>query len=86
MKAVKKYSSDYVVQVIGHAAPGESGAAGLGELELSFLRAKAVRDYLVDSEGLDGARVRAVGEGSERPLGASDKDRDRRVEVILYAQ
>lgn len=82
--AVKKYSSTYAVQVLGYATVGESGRAGLGPLELSFLRAKAVRDYLVESEGLDPARVRAAGLGTEKPLG--DAARDRRVEVILYAQ
>jgi outer membrane protein OmpA-like peptidoglycan-associated protein len=82
--AVKKYSTDYSVQILGYARAGESGRAGLGELELSFLRAKAVRDYLVDSEGLDPKRVRAAGFGSEKPLG--DEARDRRVEVILFAK
>ncbi len=84
--AVKKYSSDYVVQVEGHAQDGESGRGGLGELELSFLRAKAVRDYLVESEGLDPQRVRSSGFGSEAPASGAEPGRGRRVEVILYAQ
>lgn len=84
--AVKKYSSDYVVQVAGHAQPGESGNGGLGELELSFLRAKAVRDYLVESQGLDPKRVHSSGFGASQALDGPDPSRDRRVEVILYAQ
>ena len=85
--AVKKYSSDYVVLVGGHASVGESARNGLGELELSFLRAKAVRDYLVESQGLDPQRVRSAGYGSEQPVpGNGGRERDRRVEVILYAQ
>jgi outer membrane protein OmpA-like peptidoglycan-associated protein len=83
--AVKKYSSDYVVQVEGHASGGESGRGGLGDLELSFLRAKAVRDYLIDSEGLDAKRVRPAGVGDEG-ADATDAAKSRRVEVILYAQ
>jgi outer membrane protein OmpA-like peptidoglycan-associated protein len=83
--AVKKYSSDYAVQVEGHAAAAESGRGGLGELELSFLRAKAVRDFLIDSEGLDAKRVRAAGVGAEG-ADTADPGKSRRVEVILYAQ
>jgi outer membrane protein OmpA-like peptidoglycan-associated protein len=85
--AVKKYSNDYVVVVAGHSSPAENGRNGLGELELSFLRAKAVRDYLVESEGLDPKRVRSAGFGSGQPApGDGGRERDRRVEVILYAQ
>jgi outer membrane protein OmpA-like peptidoglycan-associated protein len=85
--AVKKYSNDYVVVVAGHASQAESARNGLGEIELSFLRAKAVRDYLVDSEGLDPKRVRTAGYGSQQPVpGDGGRERDRRVEVILYAQ
>jgi len=85
--AVKKYSTDYVVLVAGHASQAENARNGLGELELSFLRAKAVRDYLIDSEGLDPKRVRSAGYGSEQPVpGNGGRERDRRVEVILYAQ
>jgi outer membrane protein OmpA-like peptidoglycan-associated protein len=83
--AVKKYSSDYVVQVEGHASGGESGRGGLGDLELSFLRAKAVRDYLIDSEGLDAGRVKPAGVGDEG-ADSTDAAKSRRVEVILYAQ
>jgi outer membrane protein OmpA-like peptidoglycan-associated protein len=83
--AVKGYNTAYSVQVVGYSAVGENGRGGLGELELSFLRARAVRDYLVDSQGLDPKRVQASG------LGAADAkpgapDRERRVDVILFTQ
>jgi outer membrane protein OmpA-like peptidoglycan-associated protein len=85
--AVKQYKSDYAVQVLGHAAQGESGRDGLGELELSFLRARAVRDFLVDAEGLDPDRVQASGVGAEDKGGADEGgDRQRRVDLILYAK
>ena len=89
--AVKKYSTDYVVLINGYAAGGESSKGGLSELELSFLRAKAVRDFLVEGEGLDAAKVRAAGLGVEKaaPAAAATDDlrkKARHVEIILYAQ
>jgi outer membrane protein OmpA-like peptidoglycan-associated protein len=84
--AVKQYSADYAVQVLGHAAEGESGRDGLGELELSFLRARSVRDFLVDSEGLDPDRVQASGVGAEDKASGEGGERQRRVDVILYAK
>jgi len=84
--AVKQYSADYAVQVLGHAAEGESGRDGLGELELSFLRARSVRDFLVDAEGLDPDRVQASGVGAEDKASGEGGDRQRRVDVILYAK
>jgi outer membrane protein OmpA-like peptidoglycan-associated protein len=90
--AVKKYSTDYVVLISGYAGSGESGSAGgLGELELSFLRAKTVRDFLVESEGLSPDKVKAVGRGADESaaaaiLGSDARAKARRVDVILYAQ
>ena len=83
---VKQYSADYAVQVLGHAAPGESGPGGLGELELSFLRAKAVRDFLVDGEGLKPARIQASGVGAGDKASGEGGASQRRVDVILYAK
>lgn len=85
--AVKKYSSDYVVVVNGYAASGESSKSGLSELELSFLRAKAVRDFLVEGEGLDPAKVKSAGLGTEGGAVSGDlRKKARHVEIILYAQ
>ncbi|HXB97689.1 MAG TPA: OmpA family protein, partial [bacterium] len=83
--AVKGYNTAYSVQVVGYSAQGENGRGGLGELELSFLRARAVRDYLVDSQGLDPQRVQASGLGASS-AGAKSPDRERRVDVILFTQ
>jgi len=65
---VKKYGADYLVQVLGYADSQEAASGAMGALELSFLRARTVRDYLVDSGGLDASRVKAMGFGSERPM------------------
>jgi outer membrane protein OmpA-like peptidoglycan-associated protein len=87
--AVKKYGTDYMVQVLGYADAQEASGP-VSALELSFLRAKAVKDYLVDSGGLDPTRVKAMGFGSERPSGddATDEGRakNRRVDVILFTK
>jgi outer membrane protein OmpA-like peptidoglycan-associated protein len=86
-EAVKKYGSSYLVQVLGHSDSDESKAA---PLELSFQRAKAVRDFLVNSGGLDPERVKAMGFGSERPAGdestEAGKAKNRRVDVILFTK
>jgi outer membrane protein OmpA-like peptidoglycan-associated protein len=89
--AIKKSATDYVVLVGGYAAPGESGKAGLGELELSFLRAKSVRDFLVDSEGLPADKVKVQGHGAKAPAAGSEaspaaRAQARSAEVIIYAQ
>jgi outer membrane protein OmpA-like peptidoglycan-associated protein len=89
--AVKKYSSDYVLLITGSAAPGEAGKAGLGELELSFLRAKAVRDYLVESEGIPADKVKASGHGAEDQAagglpGPAARAKARRVDITIYTQ
>jgi outer membrane protein OmpA-like peptidoglycan-associated protein len=89
--AIKKSGTDYVVLVNGYAALGESGKAGLGELELSFLRAKAVRDFLVEAEGLPGEKVKAVGNGSKSQSagslpGPAARAASRDADVIIYAQ
>jgi outer membrane protein OmpA-like peptidoglycan-associated protein len=88
-EAVKKYGSDYLVQVLGYADAQEA-AGPVSPLELSVLRAKAVRDYLVDSGSLDPARVKAMGFGAERPSGDNSSEegraKNRKVDVILFTQ
>ncbi len=73
------------------AAPGEAGRTGLGELELSFLRAKAVRDFLVDGEGIPAAKIKVSGHGAEdQPAGglpgAAARAKSRRVDITIYTQ
>jgi len=52
---------------------------------LSQKRAEACRGYLI-SKGIDGARIKAVGFGDERPVAPNDNDdnrqKNRRIEVV----
>jgi outer membrane protein OmpA-like peptidoglycan-associated protein len=87
--AVKKYGAEYLVQVLGYADSQEAKGP-VGAMELSFLRAKAVRDYLVESGALDPERVKSMGFGAERPSAdnATDEGRakNRKVDVILFTK
>ncbi len=57
---------------------------------LSIARANAVVDYLVDQQGIDAARLTAIGYGEERPLASNDtaegRQKNRRVELIILPQ
>jgi chemotaxis protein MotB len=54
---------------------------------LSYARANAVVDYLVDKHGIDPGRLTAIGYGEERPLAdnstAEGRQKNRRVEIII---
>jgi outer membrane protein OmpA-like peptidoglycan-associated protein len=68
-EGIKLLSPDSIVTVEGHTDAAGSGAYNL---ELSKLRARAVRDYLVQRHGIDGARLKTVGYGEARPIEGSD--------------
>lgn len=63
---------------------GHTDASGSPEynLQLSWRRAAAVKDYLVQGAGIDPRRLRTVGAGEDRPIEDSDPyaGRNRRVE------
>ncbi|MET0403643.1 MAG: OmpA family protein [Cystobacter sp.] len=79
--ALNKAQGPLVIE--GHT--DSKGSAELNE-ELSFLRAEAVRDYLVD-RGVDAERIRTEGRGKERPIAsnatAEGRANNRRVEIVL---
>jgi outer membrane protein OmpA-like peptidoglycan-associated protein len=79
--ALKKAENPLVIE--GHT--DSQGSAEHNE-ELSFLRAEAVRDYLVD-RGVDSERIRTDGRGKERPIAsnatAEGRANNRRVEIII---
>jgi len=66
---------------------GHADATGPEEhnLELSYRRARAVRDHLVEAFGIDPKRLVVAGWGSSRPLDrrAPNDEANRRVEVAL---
>jgi outer membrane protein OmpA-like peptidoglycan-associated protein len=72
-----------VIEVAGH-----TDATGSMEFNqtLSQLRAEAVREALI-AQGIDPARLRAVGHGEERPIADNETEegraRNRRVELTL---
>ena len=72
------------VRVVGHTDPGGDPERNW---QLSLRRARAVRDYLVRTYGLDGGRFEVDGRGGEEPAPAVDtpagRDADRRVEILL---
>ncbi|AKJ07544.1 outer membrane protein OmpA-like peptidoglycan-associated protein [Archangium gephyra] len=80
-EALKKTQSPLVIE--GHT--DSQGPTELNE-ELSYERAGAVRDYLVE-RGVDSERVRTEGRGEEQPV-ASNKNAEgrannRRVEIVI---
>ncbi|OJH42553.1 OmpA family protein [Cystobacter ferrugineus] len=80
-EALKKAPNPLVIE--GHT--DSLGPAELNE-ELSYLRAEAVRDYLV-ARGVDPERIRTEGRGKDQPIAsnatAEGRANNRRVEIIL---
>jgi outer membrane protein OmpA-like peptidoglycan-associated protein len=66
---IKLLEPTRVVTVEGHTDAVGSDAYNL---ELSRTRARAVRDYLVQRHGIDGARLKTVGFGEGRLIEAAD--------------
>ncbi len=79
--ALKKADNPLVIE--GHT--DSQGSAQLNE-ELSYLRAAAVRNYLV-SRGVEGTRIRINGMGSTQPIASNTtsegRANNRRVEIVL---
>lgn len=55
-------------------------------MELSRKRADAVKIYLISKYGIDGTRLRSVGQGQTQPVGTNDTEegraKNRRVEIV----
>ena len=68
-KGIQMLSPDSVVTVEGHT---DAAGPDAYNLELSRVRANAVRDYLVRHHGIDAARLKTVGYGESRPLDGAD--------------
>jgi chemotaxis protein MotB len=80
-----------VIEIRGHAEPGEGRKAGWADdFNLSLARTMTVLRFLSDEEdaGLRRSRLRAVGAGSEEPslLFPEDPARARRVEVEVLRE
>ena len=72
------------LEISGHTDTTGKKAANK---KLSQGRADAVRDYLV-SKGIDGARIKAVGYGDEKPVAPNDtaegRQKNRRIEALAF--
>jgi outer membrane protein OmpA-like peptidoglycan-associated protein len=75
--------TDNPLLIEGHT--DSQGSAATNE-ELSYLRAEAVRDYLVD-QGVDRDRIRVDGRGKDEPIAsnatAEGRANNRRVEIVI---
>ena len=68
-EGIKLLAPESIVTIEGHT---DSVGSDAYNLELSRARAHAVRDYLVQRHGIDGARLKTVGYGKARPIEGSD--------------
>jgi outer membrane protein OmpA-like peptidoglycan-associated protein len=68
-EGIKMLAPESIVTVEGHTDAVGSDAYNL---ELSRVRAHAVRNYLVQRHGIDGARLKTVAYGEGRPIEGSD--------------
>jgi outer membrane protein OmpA-like peptidoglycan-associated protein len=68
-EGIKLLAPESIVTVEGHTDAVGSDAYNL---ELSRVRARAVRDYLVQRHGIDAARLKTAGYGEARPIEGSD--------------
>lgn len=73
------------VMIVGHT---DSTGAEMSNMTLSQRRATAVETYLA-SQGVSRSRMRSVGRGATEPVAPNDteadRQRNRRVEVAIYA-
>ncbi len=86
-ETVKKYAKRYRLQIKGYTDNREAKGK---ELELSWERARKVRDYLNSSGAIPNNMMEIVGYGARLPLApettAAGRAKNRRVEVVLIIQ
>ncbi len=76
-----------IVRIVGHSYGFQDQTAG-NHLEVSFDRAVAVRDYLVNECGIDPKILRVVAAGDAEPMVGVDGDtaQNRRVQIFMTDQ
>lgn len=84
---VPKLIGRFNVEIRGHAFGRDDRAAGGSVDDMSFQRAKAVKDFLV-SQGIESSRLVIIAAGSTQPISTDVADRNamgqnRRVQIIL---
>jgi len=82
-EALKEYPDSHVT-VEGHT---DSRGSEETNQKLSTERAEAVREYLLATGGIDGARITAVGYGETKPIASNDTEegrrKNRRIDVVI---
>ena len=83
-QSLQKYPNTNVL-IVGHT---DSSGSDANDMALSERRARATANYL-KAQGVSPARMRSVGRGATEPVAPNDNEadrqRNRRVEVAIYA-
>ena len=77
---VMKQNPDLKLNIEGHTS-SEGDAAS--NQKLSEQRAQAAVDFLVNKEGIDASRLKAVGMGSSKPIDPNNLEANRRTEFVI---
>ncbi len=84
--AIKKQFPGKSIKVQGHTdADPIVHSKWSSNMELSKVRAEAVRKYLVE-KGLDGGSIISEGFGESKPKDPRDKSKNRRVEIVVVTR
>ena len=77
---VMKQNPELKLNIEGHTS-SEGGPAN--NQKLSEQRAQAAVDFLVNKEGIDPSRLKAVGMGSTKPIDETNLEANRRTEFVI---
>ena len=77
---VMKQNPDLKLTIEGHTS--SEGDAATNQ-KLSEQRAQAAVDFLVNKEGIDASRLKAVGMGSSKPIDENNPEANRRTEFVI---
>jgi chemotaxis protein MotB len=85
---VLKEVEDQPVGIEGHTDNVPIQRSGWADNKaLSYARANAVADYLVEKHGIDSGRLMTIGYGEDKPIADNDsaggRQQNRRVEIII---
>ena len=77
---VLKQNPELKLNIEGHTS---SEGDSITNQKLSEKRAQAAVDFLVNKEGIDASRLKAVGMGSSKPLDETNLEANRRTEFVV---
>jgi OmpA-OmpF porin, OOP family len=79
VEKLMQQSSTMIIEIIGHTSDEGDRSSNI---ELSLLRAKACKEYLV-KKGIKSNRIQVRGMGPDQPISKTDKSQNRRVEMQI---